>query len=210
MTFLGRATPSGPGSEEGIGSSRSGRTLRPARSDRHPESPRQLDAGRQDVCRKAAWATPWASTWLPCSEAERRSSPPGTDFVLGEGDELVVRRHLREVRGPARLEAPWRSSRETGRWSGSPTPSIEVAELELPEDSAAHRADRSRGRICGGLGTSTYLAILRGDRVRRTGLRSMALASGDRLLVATKRGRLAALEGGQDLRSGSTPCQHEN
>ena len=118
---------------------------------------------------------------------------PGTDFVLGEGDELVVEgtfERFEALRAWKHLEIESRD-RTLERIADA---SIEVAELELPEDSPLI-GQTVRGANLRRTRHLHVLAILRGDRVRRTGLRSMALASGDRLLVATKRGRLAALEG---------------
>ena len=117
---------------------------------------------------------------------------PGTDFVLGEGDELVVEgtfERFEALRAWRHLEIESRD-RTLERIADA---SIEVAELELPEDSpligqTVREANLRRTRRL------HVLAILRGDRVHRTGLRAMTLAPGDRLLVATKRGRLAALE----------------
>ncbi len=118
---------------------------------------------------------------------------PGTDFVLSEGDEMVVEGTLERfesLRAWKHLEIESRD-RALERIADA---SIEVAELELAEGSpligqTVRRANLRRTR---GL---HVLAILRGDRVHRTGLRSVTLAPGDRLLVATKGGRLAALEG---------------
>ena len=117
---------------------------------------------------------------------------PGTDFVLSEGDEMVVEGTLERfesLRAWKHLEIESRD-RALERIADA---SIEVAELELAEGSplvgqTVRRANLRRTR---GL---HVLAILRGDRVHRTGLRSVTLAPGDRLLVATKGGRLAALE----------------
>ena len=117
---------------------------------------------------------------------------PGTDFVLSEGDEMVVEGTLERfesLRAWKHLEIESRD-RALERIADA---SIEVAELELAEGSpligqTVRKANLRRTR---GL---HVLAILRGDRVHRTGLRSMTLAPGDRLLVATKGGRLAALE----------------
>ena len=116
---------------------------------------------------------------------------PGTDFVLSGGDELVVEGTLERfeaLRAWKHLEIESRD-RTLERIADA---SIEVAELELAEDSpligqTVREANLRRTR---GL---HVLAILRGDRAHRTGLRLMTLAPGDRLLVATKSGRLAAL-----------------
>lgn len=116
---------------------------------------------------------------------------PGTDFVLSGGDELVVEGTLERfeaLRAWKHLEIESRD-RTLERIAAA---SIEVAELELAEDSpligqTVREADLRRS---GGL---HVLAILRGDRAHRTGLRLMTLTPGDRLLVATKSGRLAAL-----------------
>ena len=117
---------------------------------------------------------------------------PGTDFVLSEGDEMVVEGTLERfesLRAWKHLEIESRD-RALERIADA---SIEVAELELAEGSpligqTVRKANLRRTRRL------HVLAILRGDRVHRTGLRSMTLAPGDRLLVATKGGRLAALE----------------
>ncbi|MDE2983057.1 MAG: SLC13 family permease [Gemmatimonadota bacterium] len=117
---------------------------------------------------------------------------PGTDFVLSEGDEMVVEGTLERFEGLRawkHLEIESRD-RTLERIADA---SIEVAELELAEDSSligqtVRKADLRRTRRL------HVLAILRGDRVHRTGLRSMTLAAGDRLLVASKSGQLAALE----------------
>ena len=117
---------------------------------------------------------------------------PGTDFVLGGGDELVVEgtfERFEALRAWKHLEIESRD-RTLERIANA---SIEVAELELSEDSpligqTVREANLRRTRHL------HILAILRSDRVRRTGLRSMTLAPGDRLLAATESGRLAALE----------------
>ena len=117
---------------------------------------------------------------------------PGTDFVLSEGDEMVVEGTLERfeaLRAWKQLEIEPRD-RTLERIADA---SIEVAELELAADSpligqTVRKANLRRARRL------HVLAILRGDRVHRTGLRLKALAPGDRLLVATKSGRLAALE----------------
>ena len=117
---------------------------------------------------------------------------PGTDFVLSGGDEMVVEGTLERfeaLRAWKHLEIESRE-RTLARIADAP---IEVAELELANDSplvgqTVREANLRRTRRL------HVLAILRGDRVHRTGLRLLALAPGDRLLVATKRGRLAALE----------------
>ena len=116
---------------------------------------------------------------------------PGTDFVLSGGDEIVVEGTLERFEG---LRA-WRHLRIESKERALERiadASIEVAELELAEGSpligqTVRKANLRRTRRL------HVLAILRGDRVRRTGLRSMTLASGDRLLVTTQSGRLAAL-----------------
>ncbi len=118
---------------------------------------------------------------------------PGTDFVLRGGDEMVVEGTLERfesLRAWKHLELESRR-RTLERIANA---SVELAELELAEDSpligqTVRKANLRRTRRL------HVLAILRGDRVHRTGLRSMTLAPGDRLLVATKSGRLAALEG---------------
>ena len=117
---------------------------------------------------------------------------PGTDFVLSGGDEMVVEGTLERfeaLRAWKHLQIESRD-RTLERIADA---SIEVAELELPEDSSligqtVQKANLRRTRRL------HVLAILRGEQVRRTGLRSMTLAPGDRLLVAAKSGRLAALE----------------
>jgi len=117
---------------------------------------------------------------------------PGTDFVLREGDEMVVEGPLGRFEGLRawkHLEIESRD-RTLERIADA---SIEVAELELAEDSpligqTVRRANLRRIRRL------HVLAILRNDRIHRTGLRLMTLAPGDRLLIATKSGRLAALE----------------
>ncbi|MYE17875.1 MAG: SLC13 family permease, partial [Gemmatimonadetes bacterium] len=117
---------------------------------------------------------------------------PGTDFVLREGDEMVVEGPLGRFEGLRawkHLEIESRD-RTLERIADA---SIEVAELELAEDSpligqTVRRANLRRTRRL------HVLAILRNDRIHRTGLRLMTLAPGDRLLIATKSGRLAALE----------------
>ena len=117
---------------------------------------------------------------------------PGTDFVLNGGDEMVVEGTLdrfEALRAWKQLEIESRD-RTLERIAGA---SIEVAELELPEDSPliGQTVREAHLRRTHGL---HVLAILRGDRVQRTGLRLMTLAPGDRLLVAAKGGRLAAVE----------------
>ncbi|WP_419950004.1 SLC13 family permease [Candidatus Palauibacter sp.] len=117
---------------------------------------------------------------------------PGTDFVLSAGDEMVVEGTLERfeaLRAWKQLEIESRD-RTLGRIADA---SIEVAELELAEDSpligqTVRKANLRRTRRL------HVLAILRGDRVHRTGLRLVTLAPGDRLLVAARSGRLAALE----------------
>ena len=117
---------------------------------------------------------------------------PGTDFVLRGGDEMVVEGTLgrfERLRAWKHLEIESRD-RTLERIADA---SIEVAELELAEDSSligqtVRRANLRRTRRL------HVLAILRNDRIHRTGLRLMTLAPGDRLLIATKSGRLAALE----------------
>ncbi len=117
---------------------------------------------------------------------------PGTDFVLREGDEMVVEGTLERFEGLRawkHLEIESRD-RTLERIADA---SIEVAELELAGDSpligqTVRQANLRRTRRL------HVLAILRSDRIHRTGLRLMTLVPGDRLLVATKSGRLAALK----------------
>ena len=117
---------------------------------------------------------------------------PGTDFVLRGGDEMVVEGTLERFEG---LRA-WKHLEIESRdrtLERIAEASIGVAELELAEDSSligqtVRRANLRRTRRL------HVLAILRGDSVHRTGLRAMTLAPGDRLLIAIKSGRLAALE----------------
>ena len=117
---------------------------------------------------------------------------PGTDFVLRGGDEMVVEGTLERFEG---LRA-WKHLEIESRdrtLERIAEASIGVAELELAEDSSligqtVRRANLRRTRRL------HVLAILRGDSVHRTGLRAMTLAPGDRLLIAMKSGRLAALE----------------
>ena len=118
---------------------------------------------------------------------------PGPDFVLSGGDEMVVEGTLERFEGlRAWKHLELESRRRTLERIADA--SIEVAELELAEGSpligqTVRKANLRRTRRL------HVLAILRGDRVHRTGLRLMTLAPGDRLVVATKSGRLAALEG---------------
>ncbi len=117
---------------------------------------------------------------------------PGPDFVLSEGDGMVVEGTLERFEGLRAWKHLEIESRDRALERIADA-SIEVAELELAEGSPliGQTVRRANLRRTHGLHA---LAILRGDRVHRTGLRSMTLAPGDRLLVATKGGRLAALE----------------
>ena len=117
---------------------------------------------------------------------------PGPDFVLGGGDEMVVEGTLERFEGLRAWKHLEIESRDRALERIADA-SIEVAELELAEDSPLIGQTVRKANLRQTLGLHV-LAILRGDRVHRTGLRLMTLAAGDRLVVAMKRGRFAALE----------------
>ena len=117
---------------------------------------------------------------------------PGPDFVLSGGDEMVVEGTLERFEGLRAWKHLEIESRDRALERITDA-SVEVAELELAEGSPliGQTVRKANLRQTRGL---HVLAILRGDRVHRTGLRLMTLAAGDRLVVAMKSGRFAALE----------------
>lgn len=116
---------------------------------------------------------------------------PRNDFVLSEGDEMVVEGTLERFEAlrawkHLKIESRERTLERIAKAS------VGVAELELAGDSSligktVRKANLRRTRRL------HVLAILRGDTVHRTGLRGMTLASEDRLLIAMESDRLAAL-----------------